>query len=81
MCEEIRAKKKRGVKKGENRGEYRKQSDQCLYPYCFHCILPDCEVYGVFPCESRRNAECGNLPGSGRKEREHAEDHMLPILR
>lgn len=68
MYEEIRAKKKRGVKKGENRGEYRKQSDQCLYPDCFNCVLPDCVVHGVFPGECRRNSECGELPGPGRKK-------------
>ena len=59
-------------------GDYDTPSDRCIYPDCFHCILPDCEVYGVFPGECRRNAECGELPG--RKKR-HAEDHMLPELR
>ena len=41
----------------------------CEYPDCFHCVLPDCEVYGVFPGESKRNAICGELPGSGEKSR------------
>lgn len=60
------------------RGPYKKKIDDCVYPDCFHCILPDCEVAGTFPGESKKNAICGELPGSGeksRREQKKRENH------
>lgn len=41
-----------------------KKAPGCVFPDCEHCPLEDCETYGCFPGESKRNAYFGDLPGS-----------------
>lgn len=59
---------------------YKLIPDRCRYPDCEHCVLPDRMASGVFPGESRRNAECGSLP-NGPKEKKYAKDRMQSELR
>jgi hypothetical protein len=56
---------------------YKLVPDRCRYPDCFHCVLPDCMASRVFPGESRRNAECGNLPTTGNRKKEGKNDKNI----
>ena len=56
-----------------------KKAPGCVFPDCEHCPLKDCETYGCFPGESKRNAYFGELPGSKaeskrKREKEYAQN-------